>query len=173
MYTVGMLTQKPIPQTPELERRFWRKVARGEGCWLWTGAKRADNYGVMKYNNIMLFAHRVAWVIANKRQIPADAVIDHTCFNKSCVNPAHLDCVSQTINIERYHNTKDPLSQCKRGHQHPRGVNCKECNRIKQMEWKQRNHVRHLEISRKYEQKRSIVRKLELIEWHKRVALES
>lgn len=45
----------------EIERRFWQKVQKqpGDGCWLWTGKKRAG-YGRV-YASSYLSVHRVAW----------------------------------------------------------------------------------------------------------------
>lgn len=47
-----------------------------------------------------LLAHRVAyefWV----GPIPAEAVIDHLCRNRGCVNPDHLEAVTEQTNIRR------------------------------------------------------------------------
>ena len=38
--------------------------------------------------------------------IPAGYVIDHLCCNPSCVNPAHLEVVTQAENVHRGRATK-------------------------------------------------------------------
>jgi len=57
-------------------------------------------YGVIKSEppaRRMLRAHRVAWELL-RGPIPAGMHLDHLCRNPSCVNPAHLQVVSQRVN---------------------------------------------------------------------------
>jgi hypothetical protein len=49
-------------------------------------------------------AHRFAYTLL-KGPIPDELVIDHLCMNKGCVNPLHLEPVSQSTNIQRYWNS--------------------------------------------------------------------
>jgi hypothetical protein len=147
-----MLPQKPIlkfytdPSHTESSyriARFWKHVAKGEAseCWPWTAALRVDGYGVLAtrlgYFGIKttLTSHRVAWVLTHMQDIPEGMVIDHLCGNKACCNPDHLECVTQTINVERYHETCNPESTCKRGHPTQRGKRCRECNRLRVAAW--------------------------------------
>lgn len=69
-------------------------------CWWWTGWHRDQGYGYMKVDGVMVEAHRVSYML-HHGPISPDQVIDHTCGNKPCVNPAHLEAVSQSENCKR------------------------------------------------------------------------
>lgn len=79
--------------------RFWNKVNKTEGCWLWTGSKTLG-YGKFKTPEGTVLAHR--WAYENARGlIPAGQVVDHLCKVKSCVNPDHLEAVEHSENVRR------------------------------------------------------------------------
>ncbi len=78
------------------QERFWEKVDKTGSCWNWTGAK--DNgYGVCRVEGAARLAHRVSYKWANG-EIPAGALLDHMCHNKSCVNPGHLRFADHILN---------------------------------------------------------------------------
>ncbi len=97
-------------------RLFWLKVAKQEnGCWLWTG-QTLRGYGRTSGSN--KFAHRAAYVMV-KGPIPAGLTIDHLCRNHGCVNPAHLEAVTNRENILRGDSRSAQNARktcCKRGH---------------------------------------------------------
>jgi hypothetical protein len=81
-------------QLVPLRERFWRYVGPVEenGCILWTGAKDADGYGVIrrgtqKANNVR--AHRVSYEMF-VGPVPNGLMILHTCDRPPCINPFHL-----------------------------------------------------------------------------------
>jgi hypothetical protein len=78
-------------KTPE--ERFWGKVEKGDGCWVWTAAKNHAGYGQLAFGNRpnrrMALAHRVAWELVNG-PIPHDLLVLHKCDNPQCVRPDHL-----------------------------------------------------------------------------------
>lgn len=83
----------PVP------RPFWSYVFFHEdGCWEWTGAKTAAGYG--QFTRRKEYAHRHAYEDL-VGPIPEGLVIDHLCRNPSCVNPDHLEPVTQRENIRR------------------------------------------------------------------------
>lgn len=86
------------------ELRFLAKVSPPDpesGCADWLGKTDRAGYGVVcilplgKY----LKAHRVAWMLANGRQIPAGLVVMHSCDRPICVSPDHLSVGTQRENM--------------------------------------------------------------------------
>ena len=120
--------------------RFWAKVDTGGSCWNWTAGVDGRGYGAFKLNGRQLGAH----VVAYRRlvgPIPEGLVLDHLCRNPRCVNPDHLEPVTQRENVVRGEApaaTNARKTHCKRGHEftpentidHPRGRNCRECGRL-------------------------------------------
>ena len=80
--------------------RFWSKAEKTDGCWLWTAATQKGGYGRFRLNGRLECAHRVSYELT-KGDIPEGLQIDHLCRNASCVNPDHLEAVSQQENIKR------------------------------------------------------------------------
>lgn len=68
---------------------FWNRVKGTGHCWLWTGCRNDDGYGVVRFNGGMCKAHVVAWFLTNGL-IPDGLDVLHECDNPPCVNPDHL-----------------------------------------------------------------------------------
>ena len=82
--------------------RFWERVDRPDsGCWNWTGYRSELGYGrFYPVGKKRVPAHRFAYELL-VGPIPEGLVLDHLCRNASCVNPAHLEPVSQRENVLR------------------------------------------------------------------------
>lgn len=83
-----------------VEERFWRFVAKTDGCWNWIGSIDEHGYGLLRVKNGHLSAHRVSYFI-HKGPILKPLTIDHLCRNHCCVNPDHLEAVTLVENIKR------------------------------------------------------------------------
>ncbi len=105
-----------------LEQRFWAKVdkAGADGCWEWTDRK-AGGYGYIYTGGqpTNARAHRVAYELL-VGPIPDGLVLDHLCRNPGCVNPEHLEAVTQRENTLRGEGVtarEARQTHCKRGHE--------------------------------------------------------
>lgn len=80
-------------------------VVDANGCWVWQRGMVANGYGAIKRDGYQGVAHR--WYYERDRgPIPNGLQLDHLCRNRLCVNPAHLEPVTQTENIRRGTGTK-------------------------------------------------------------------
>lgn len=126
--------QYPFVPMPE---RFWAKVDKTDTCWLWTGAKTGDGYGEIKVSGRMVPAHRLSWTMAGGTLIEG-MTLDHLCRTRACVNPAHLDQVTNKVNILRGNGApalNARRTHCKRGHLLPERGRCRECARSYGTAW--------------------------------------
>lgn len=109
-------------RTPPSEL-FWAKVEKTETCWNWTAATRSG-YGIFRERRaknveVPWLAHRFAYT-EDRGEIPEGLVLDHLCRNPRCVNPGHLEAVTQRENIIRGESPGARATRtntCKRGHE--------------------------------------------------------
>jgi hypothetical protein len=74
--------------TFDLEQRFWSKVNKSDGCWVWTASRHKRGYGLFHQGRTRI-ASVVSWEIANGT-IPSGMLVCHRCDNPPCVRPDHL-----------------------------------------------------------------------------------
>lgn len=118
------------------------------GCWNWVTGVSGRGYGRFRANGTSHRAHRVAWILAHRTDIPSDLVIDHLCSNRRCVNPQHLEAVTQRENVLRgrapaARNAR--VTRCPYGHPYDkqntyittRGTRfCRACGRARTKSWR-------------------------------------
>jgi HNH endonuclease len=78
----------------------WYSPEPNTGCWLWTGQLSDRGYPMTTYANKKYRAHRLFYEQA-RGPIPAGMTLDHLCRVRCCVNPDHLEAVTQTENRRR------------------------------------------------------------------------
>lgn len=108
-----------------LERAVTKMVVEESGCWIWIGAKSGPPNGLNgeQYGNFWtgikpMRAHRFMYQFFIGK-IPKEMVIDHLCRRPSCVNPNHMEIVTQRENSRRSLSPaglKSQQTHCKRGH---------------------------------------------------------
>ena len=129
--------------TAPLMERFWDVVwpEPMSGCWLWAGNVDDQQYGRTPHNGRSRRAHRISYE-THKGPIPPGLVIDHLCRNPSCVNPDHLEAVTNYVNVMRGRNHVVAYKQrthCSHGHEYSpentyftadRARRCRKCELI-------------------------------------------
>lgn len=78
------------------EERFMAKVEKTDTCWNWKAYVAPSGYGQFAGG----LAHRYAYT-QFVGPIPTGLQIDHLCRVKTCVNPEHLEAVTQQENMRR------------------------------------------------------------------------
>ena len=85
----------------KFEVYFWKKISKEKsGCWIWLGTKNEYGYGRINRGNKKLYAHRVAYNLANSVILQTKEIVRHICHNTSCINPDHLEIGTQKDNID-------------------------------------------------------------------------
>ncbi len=91
------------------------------GCWLWMSCCDRHGYAKMNVPGFSALAHRISYEIF-KGKIPSGLQLDHKCRVRCCVNPDHLEPVTNLENSIRGEagsiNAARQLSltKCKHGH---------------------------------------------------------
>ena len=108
-----------------VETRFFRHVDKTDCCWLWTGALNEHGYGVFNKpadtprGMATCKAHRFAYELL-VGPIPEGLDLDHVyvrgCRYRNCVNPAHLEPVTNHENSLR--GLRSQKTHCPQGHKY-------------------------------------------------------
>ena len=134
-----------------IKERFLSHVNKDDinGCWNWIGAKSKDGYGRFWFRDKLWLAHRASYEIFIGK-IPHGMQLDHLCRNRSCINPKHLEAVTQQENIRRGEAGKhlSIRTHCSHGHLFdndntyivPRGDRiCRKCQRQRFEKYQERH----------------------------------
>jgi hypothetical protein len=126
-----------MPSTLTNEQRFRKWVIVTPDHWIWKGAPESGGYGQTSVGGVRVMAHRWVWEWL-VGPIPEGLKLDHTCRTTLCVNPAHLEQVTQLVNVQRgLHCFNDLRTTCVQGHdmtdpanrkkRDRGGYRCREC----------------------------------------------
>jgi hypothetical protein len=112
-----------------------RSIVTESGCWVFSGTDNGYGYQAIAGDYGHRHMHRLCI-----GPIPDGYEVDHLCFVKACVNPAHLESVTPAENKRRAFVAK---TRCVRGHplsEHQPGCNrpCAECHRVREANRKER-----------------------------------
>lgn len=91
-----------------------------EDCWLWTGSRDTQGYGITKWEGRNRGAHRVAYELFQGEAPRWPDTLDHLCRVRHCINPSHLERVPFRDNVLRgdgptARNARK--THCKAGHE--------------------------------------------------------
>lgn len=151
--------------------KFWAFVQKPaddqDACWTWQGMTTANGYGrisfALAYGQHVreIRAHRVAYILTHGSVSP-DLVIDHLCRNRLCVNPAHLEAVTDRVNILRGAGLAAQYAartHCARGHDlmdpantrtdPDRSRKCRACERLRDQARRKGTTLTKLEAQQK------------------------
>lgn len=118
----GMGRVCPLCRHPTPSDRFWRRVKRADGCWLWIGARHPKGHGYASLDGRVQYAHRVAWQLTYG-SIPDGREVCHRCDNPPCCNPAHLFIGTHADNMrDMAHKGRALAAALKRAKLTPRSV---------------------------------------------------
>lgn len=103
------------------------------GCWEWTASRTSGGYGAFRIPGVSS-AHRAMYQFL-VGPVPEGLHLDHLCRVRHCVNPDHLEPVTQAENNRR---AAAAVTHCPKGHAYTeanthlrkRGSrDCRVCNR--------------------------------------------
>lgn len=120
----------------QLSQLMNRVKKKKNGCWEWTGFRVKEGYGGVAWQGKVKRAHRIFYELT-VGPVPEGLVLDHLCRVRHCVNPDHLEAVTQKVNVQRGmgHGSRD---ECPYGHplvsRSGERRYCKVCNRLRMRE---------------------------------------
>lgn len=129
-----------------------------DGCWYWLACIATHGYGLFCGPEKLVLAHRFSYE-SFVGKIPKKLVVHHKCRNRRCVNPGHLEAITNKENVlmgigvtaENARKTR-----CKRGHNefyfNGQGRACRVCARLHVKNFAIRKRIRAQEIQQPLEQ---------------------
>lgn len=108
--TDGFRARRERALTAEaLSARIEARTVPGEGCWGWAGFHLGTGYAGLQVGGRSVGVHRLVYEF-QYGDVPDGHDVHHTCGNRACVRPDHLDALPHAIHS----------SLSARGHGRPR-----------------------------------------------------
>lgn len=121
---IGHLGKWVKPKRDVIERLTEKATPEpNTGCWLWTASGNNAGYGVILIDGKrgpgrpgkFVLAHRLMYE-RTVGPIPHGLDLDHLCRVRCCINPAHLEPVTRSVNLKRGINQWKLKTHCPHGH---------------------------------------------------------
>jgi hypothetical protein len=143
---------RAIEMTDDIAAKLDERTMKNDAdeCWAWTGRTSTKGYAVLSIKYTDWYAHRLSYT-RHKGAIPEGMVIDHLCRNTECINPDHLEAVTDQTNVLRGVSPGAKATRndaCKHGH--PRSeygrrygprIHCTACSAINVAAFKARRRA--------------------------------
>lgn len=141
-----------MPRLLNTAETVWTRLLVGapDECWPFDGTPSSSGYGQFYFDGRLHTAHVVAWELVNG-PVPDRLQLDHTCRNRLCGNPAHLEPVTGLVNVERSPIHNGSKTTCPQGHPYSGnnlyvrasdgGRICRTCNNADSRERKRRRRA--------------------------------
>lgn len=151
-------------KAPSVPERFWLKVGPHDdpnACWMWRGGFDVGGYGTFWNGTRHIKAHVFMWELVNGPITPG-LCRDHLCRNRGCVNPSHLEEVTNKTNVLRGVSIvaqRARAESCLSGHHYSKETTritkkgariCRICERVRRDQY----YARHPEMKVKIDEKR-------------------
>ena len=120
------LLRQLLSDSATMKSKIWDRVKKcpDTGCWLWTGFINPGGYAAMSIwdsrdqKSYSFRVHQATY--AHKNGLPPPGLVtDHLCRVRHCVNPEHLQMVTNRENVLRgdgYTAKRARQTHCKNGH---------------------------------------------------------
>lgn len=125
-----------------LEEKFLALVDKQDDHWIWKGSVK-ENGCVMRHRGKNYKARRVSFGL-EFGEVPDGYFVFSKCDNEKCVNPHHLDVMTQSLHTQIHNKKMRENPVCKAGHEFSKFGSeeksgrrkCLECARLRMKKYR-------------------------------------